>query len=83
MFRSYSFGHLESVKWLFLLQNSAKILKCCLTRLENNPIFFLSQISTHDSKNRYLNTNGPLHVGGVSFGANGFQQVAQQLGIDR
>lgn len=41
------------------------------------------QISTHDSKNRYLNTNGPLHVGGVSFGASKFVDIAQQLGLER
>ena len=35
------------------------------------------EVSTHNSKYQILNTNGPLHVGGVSFGASEFQKMAR------
>ena len=41
------------------------------------------QISTHGAPFRYLNTNGPLHVGGVSFGGDRFREVSDLLGLDR
>ena len=31
----------------------------------------------------YINTNGPLHVGGVSFGDGGFHRLAEALNLDR
>ena len=55
---------------------------CSNDVLTQRPNCFV-QISTHESRNRYLNTNGPLHVGGVSFGGSRFTEVAQQLGLDR
>jgi hypothetical protein len=41
------------------------------------------QITMHDSRHHYLNTNGPLHVGGVSFGPDRFGDVARLVGVDR
>ena len=41
------------------------------------------QVTTQGMKNRYLNTNGPLHVGGVSFGSDRFETVATLLRLDR
>ena len=40
------------------------------------------QITTHDSTHHYINTNGPLHVGGVSFGDQ-IDDLAVALGLDR
>ena len=42
-----------------------------------------SQITTHDSSHHYINTNGPLHVGGVSFGAHRLAELANTLQLDR
>ncbi len=41
------------------------------------------QMTTHDMTHHYLNTNGPLHVGGVSFGGDRFGQIADLIGLDR
>ena len=41
------------------------------------------QITTHDSSHHYLNVNGPLHVGGVSFGGDRFGDIANSIGLDR
>ncbi len=41
------------------------------------------QITTHDSSHHYLNTNGPLHVGGVSFSESKFTDLAQSMGLMR
>ena len=41
------------------------------------------QISTHEISHHYINTNGPLQVGGVSFGAKGFQDLSDALGLNR
>ena len=41
------------------------------------------QIMIHDSTHHYINTNGPLQVGGVSFGAEGFQDISDALGLNR
>lgn len=41
------------------------------------------QITTHEGTNHYLNTNGPLHVGGVSFGQGRFQDLADAIGLNR
>ena len=41
------------------------------------------QIMIHDSTHHYINTNGPLQVGGVSFGADRFQDLSSALGLDR
>ncbi len=40
------------------------------------------QITTHDSSHHYINTNGPLHVGGVSFGGR-FEELASALSLER
>ncbi|XP_040581523.1 DE-cadherin [Lepeophtheirus salmonis] len=39
------------------------------------------QISMRKSKNSFLNVNGPLQIGGVSFGTNGFQDLLQRLSL--
>lgn len=41
------------------------------------------QVTILDMKKRYLNTNGPLHVGGVSFGDTRFKEIASRLGLSR
>lgn len=41
------------------------------------------QITTHDSTHHYINTNGPLHVGGVSFGKHQFDDLAKALNLNR
>ena len=42
------------------------------------------QKTTHDSRHRYLNTNGPLHVGGISFAKDSFEEFATNaLGMTR
>ena len=42
------------------------------------------QKTTHDSLNRYLNTNGPLQVGGLSFTEEKFTDFATAaLGVPR
>ena len=41
------------------------------------------QIAMHDSRHHYLNSNGPLQVGGVSFGAERFDEIASLVGLDR
>jgi hypothetical protein len=41
------------------------------------------QITTHDSTHHYINTNGPLHVGGVSFGEEKFSSLSLALGLNR
>ena len=41
------------------------------------------QISTHDTRYHYINTNGPLHVGGVSFGRSRFGELASALQLNR
>ena len=41
------------------------------------------QISTHDISHHYINTNGPLHVGGISFGYKRFEELASALKLDR
>ena len=40
------------------------------------------QIMIHGT-HHYINTNGPLHVGGVSFGADKFQELAKKLKLNR
>ena len=41
------------------------------------------QVTTHDWTNHFLNVNGPLHVGGVSFGGDRFDTIAASIGIKR
>jgi len=41
------------------------------------------QISTHEISHHYINTNGPLQVGGISFGYSRFDELATALKLDR
>lgn len=41
------------------------------------------QISTHEISHHYINTNGPLHVGGVYFGPSRFDELSTSLKLDR
>ena len=41
------------------------------------------QISTHEISHHYINTNGPLHVGGVDFGPSRFNELSTALKLDR
>ena len=41
------------------------------------------QITTTSSKHKFLNVNGPLHVGGVSFGDRRLKDLSNSLGLDR
>ena len=41
------------------------------------------QITTHDMKNHFLNTNSPMHVGGVSFGGARFDDISTLIGVAR
>jgi hypothetical protein len=57
--------------------------KSCSNDITQKKNLCFVQISTHDSKMRILNTNGPLHVGGVSFGGDRFSEMAKLTGLDR
>ncbi|TRY62862.1 hypothetical protein TCAL_07709 [Tigriopus californicus] len=41
------------------------------------------QITTHEWTHHYLNTNSPLHVGGVSFGGDRFSEISKSIGVTR
>ena len=57
-------------------------LESCSNEISSSRRNCFDQKTTHDSKHRYLNTNGPLQVGGISFAENSFDQFAtNSLGI--
>ena len=57
--------------------------KTCSNEVQPSRNQCFLQVTTHDMRNHYLNTNGPLHVGGVSFGGRRFDQISDLLGLDR
>ncbi len=57
--------------------------KTCSNEVQPSRNQCFLQVTTHDMERHYLNTNGPLHVGGVSFGGDRFREVSQLLGLHR
>ena len=49
-------------------------LESCSNEMVRHKCFV--QKTTHDSRHRYLNTNGPLQVGGISFSEEHFKAMA-------
>ena len=57
--------------------------RSCTNEIEPSKNQCFLQITTHDQTHHFLNTNGPLHVGGVSFGQDRFDDIADLLGLAR
>lgn len=74
-----SLDHFLTVRWTNDTVQMELDDKSCSNEIQS----CFSQISTHDMSHHYINTNGPLHVGGVSFGASRFSQLADSLGLGR
>ena len=74
--------HFLTVRWTNHTVQMELADKTCSNEIDARNNCF-RQIMIHDSTHHYINTNGPLQVGGVSFGADGFQDLSNALGLDR
>ena len=55
----------------------------CTNEIDQKKNQCFVQITMHDETSHYLNVNGPMQVGGVSFGPSGFSQLSRLLSFDR
>ena len=74
--------HFLTVRWTNHTIQMELADKTCSNEIgERNNCFRQDMIQ--DSTHHYINTNGPLQVGGVSFGAGRFQDLSDALGLNR
>ena len=72
-----NFDHDLTIRWSDDTVQMELDEKTCLNEISSPKQNCFIQISTHSSLHHYLNTNGPLQVGGISFGAAEFQKMAR------